>query len=63
MSDAVKDNEFGQWFLVYVRWPSGKRETIRTMLPGLLFASDAMVVMACLPAPRVMIRPFEGWGP
>jgi hypothetical protein len=40
------------WWLVYVRWPSGKRETIRTQHPGLVMMEQC-VVQAMMPEPVV----------
>jgi len=41
---VLKQHEL--WFLVYVRWDSGERETIRTQMPRMLAGSDRMVVLA-----------------
>jgi hypothetical protein len=50
-----------QWWLVYVRWDNGSRETIRTKLPGILAGTDRLIVLACLPEPRVTVQPAR-WG-
>jgi hypothetical protein len=46
-----------QWWLVYVRWPSGRRGTIRTQTPDNLQNRGDMVVLACLPEPHITTRP------
>jgi hypothetical protein len=45
------------WFLCYIRWTNGRRETMRTKLPGVLAGSDQWVVLACMPEPRVTVHP------
>jgi hypothetical protein len=54
---VLKQHEL--WFLVYVRWDSGERETIRTQMPRMLAGSDRMVVLACLPEARMSVQPAE----
>lgn len=43
-----------QGWLVYVRWQSGQRETIRCNDPNRL-SHDNFWVMACVPVPRVVV--------
>jgi hypothetical protein len=50
MSD---DGDPRQWWLVYIRWPSGKRETIRTTRPDVVQLFHAEVC-ASLPEPRIL---------
>ena len=59
MSDAIHDTPPGQWWLMYVRWTNGKRETIHTQLPALLTESDRWWVLACLPEPRKSVMPAQ----
>jgi hypothetical protein len=46
-----------QWWLVYVRWDSGHRETIRCIDPDKLANAERLWVLACLPSPKVSTRP------
>lgn len=50
-----------QWWLCYVRWDSGVRETIRTRSPRDVFMRDRCVVRAVLPEARKSVRPMAGW--
>lgn len=43
-----------QW-LVYVRWESGLRETIRTQAPAQVAGHDRLWVLACMPVPAVAV--------
>jgi hypothetical protein len=44
-------------WIVYVRWASGQRDTIRTTNPDQLPARDRCSVEAMLPAPRITVQP------
>lgn len=45
-----------QYWLLYLRWASGRRETICTANPEEIIAADArFVVLACMPMPRIQI--------
>ena len=44
-----------EW-LVYVRWQSGLRETIRCSRPDEVAARDGVWVIACVPVPRIAVR-------
>ena len=45
-----------EW-LVYVRWQSGLRETIRCSRPSEVPAREGLWVLACMPVPRITVRP------
>jgi hypothetical protein len=51
----VKQHE--AWWLAYLRWNTGKHETVRTKMPGMLTDSDMWVMLACLPEPKVTMLP------
>src|SRR5215469_6184756 len=53
VGEEVMPEQHEQWWHVYVRWDDGEREMIRTKMPRMLEGSDRMVVMACLPEPRI----------
>jgi hypothetical protein len=46
-------------WLVYVRWQTGKRETIRTTTPETILQSSDACVLACMPVPRIVYRPVR----
>jgi hypothetical protein len=44
-----------QWWLVYVRWNNGYRETLRCTAPDQLPSRDGLWVLACLPKPAISV--------
>jgi hypothetical protein len=56
----MKETNTAPWWYVYLQWRhTGKRETIRTKLPGLLYRSDDVTVLACLIEARMSVQPAE----
>jgi hypothetical protein len=51
---AHMETSISEWF-VYVRWHSGRRETIRCTAPELLPNRHSLWVLACLPVPTISV--------
>jgi len=51
-----EEADMQQWWLVYLRWDSGHRETVRTTRPE-EWPTDRCVVLAALPAARITVLP------
>jgi hypothetical protein len=52
-----EEADMRQWWLVYLRWDNGHRETVRTTRPDELPSRDRCVVLAALPEARMTVLP------
>jgi hypothetical protein len=57
----IRSRPMEQWWAVYIRWRTGRRETIRTQTPDALPNRDSFWVVACTPLPHIAVIARRPW--